>query len=174
MAFCVTSRHEGSHNSIDRSLSELKSIIIKYYPNDRNAVLLSDALMDIYMVEEDFLNHCHMEDTLFAECVRRLEENFPLLPSPGGETEFKEDDGNTPWPWEKDGEGPLSEREREVIRLVAMGLSNKEIAERMFIAVNTVMTHRRNISRKLDIHAAAGLTIYAIVNGIINVEDVKL
>ena len=68
----------------------------------------------------------------------------------------------------------LSEREREVIRLVAMGLSNKEIAERMFIAVNTVMTHRRNISRKLDIHAAAGLTIYAIVNGIINVEDVKL
>ena len=64
--------------------------------------------------------------------------------------------------------------EREVIRLVAMGLSNKEIAERMFIAVNTVMTHRRNISRKLDIHATAGLTIYAIVNGIINVEDVKL
>ena len=170
----ITSRHEGSHNSIDRSLSELKSIIIKYYPNDRNAVLLSDALMDIYMVEEDFLNHCHMEDTLFAECVRRLEENLPLLPSQGGETEFKEDDGNTPLPWEKDGEGPLSEREREVIRLVAMGLSNKEIAERMFIAVNTVMTHRRNISRKLDIHAAAGLTIYAIVNGIINVEDVKL
>ena len=68
----------------------------------------------------------------------------------------------------------LSEREKEVIRLVAMGLANKEIAEKMFIAVNTVMTHRRNISRKLEIHSPAGLTIYAIVNGLIRLEDVKL
>ncbi|MBQ7572510.1 MAG: helix-turn-helix transcriptional regulator [Bacteroidaceae bacterium] len=164
----ITSQHEGSHSSIDRSLTELKNIIIKYYPNDQNAALLGDALMDIYMVEEDFLNHCHMEDTLFSQCVRRLEES-PLLASPAGE----ETSPSTP-PMAGDGEGALSDREREVIRLVAMGLSNKEIAERMFIAVNTVMTHRRNISRKLDIHATAGLTIYAIVNGIINVEDVKL
>ena len=57
------------------------------------------------------------------------------------------------------------------------GLLNKalkEIAEKMFIAVNTVMTHRRNISRKLEIHSPAGLTIYAIVNGLIRLEDVKL
>ena len=205
----ITSKHEGSHNSIDRSLSELKSIIIKYYPNDQNATLLNDTLMDIYMVEEDFLNHCHMEDTLFAECVRRLEreieesgewdDNSGEWRVEGGErngdkngdkngvtfpeeeisslhsplsTLHKED--SPPSTLHKEGEGLLSDREREVIRLVAMGLSNKEIAERMFIAVNTVMTHRRNISRKLDIHATAGLTIYAIVNGIINVEDVKL
>ena len=161
----LTSEHEGSHSSIDRSLTELKNIIIKYYPNDQNAALLSDVLMDIYMVEEDFLNHCHMEDTLFSQCVRRLEEEAPLN-VPTREEE--------PLPAKGEQEGALSDREREVIRLVAMGLSNKEIAERMFISVNTVMTHRRNISRKLDIHAAAGLTIYAIVNGIISVEDVKL
>ena len=163
----VVGRHEGSHSSIEKSLTELKSIIIKYYPNDQNATLLGDALMDIYMVEEDLLNHCHLEDTLFAACVRRLE--LDVMES-GGEPESMVTESE---PNVSSGE-ELSEREREVIRLVAMGLSNKEIAERMFIAVNTVMTHRRNISRKLDIHAAAGLTIYAIVNGIINVEDVKL
>ena len=166
----ITSQHEGSHASIDRSLTELKSIIIKYYPNDQNAALLSDVLMDIYMVEEDFLNHCHLEDTLFAQCVGRLEQSAPLIFPVEEEAEQK---SLSPSTGETE-EGPLSEREREVIRLVAMGLSNKEIAERMFIAVNTVMTHRRNISRKLDIHSAAGLTIYAIVNGIINVEDVAL
>ncbi|MBQ8969604.1 MAG: response regulator transcription factor [Bacteroidaceae bacterium] len=172
-----TSQHEGSHNSIDRSLSELKSIIIKYYPNDQNAALLSDALMDIYMVEEDFLNHCHMEDTLFSQCVRQLEQEVAeseerRVKSEESELQMDSDTraaANSPL-----SDNTLSDREREVIRLVAMGLANKEIAERMFISVNTVMTHRRNISRKLDIHAAAGLTIYAIVNGIINVEDVKL
>ena len=76
----ITSQHEGSHASIDRSLTELKSIIIKYYPNDQNAALLSDVLMDIYMVEEDFLNHCHLEDTLFAQSVRLL-ECLPPIPS---------------------------------------------------------------------------------------------
>lgn len=165
----ITSQHEGSHASIDRSLTELKSIIIKYYPNDQNAALLSDVLMDIYMVEEDFLNHCHLEDTLFAQCVRQL-ENLPSIPTQNEEETCAE--SLTPSGGTQD--EALSEREREVIRLVAMGLSNKEIAERMFIAVNTVMTHRRNISRKLDIHSAAGLTIYAIVNGIINVEEVAL
>ena len=167
----ITSEHEGSHSSIDRSLTELKSIIIKYYPNDQNAALLSDVLMDIYMVEEDFLNHCHMEDTLFAQCVHKL-ESLPL-PTPIMDGDDERQKSQSPSMGET-GDGALSDREREVIRLVAMGLSNKEIAERMFIAVNTVMTHRRNISRKLDIHAAAGLTIYAIVNGLINVDDVKL
>jgi len=163
----VIGHHDGNHSSIEKSLTELKNIIIKYYPNDENAALLGDVLMDIYMVEEDLLNHCHLEDTLFAECVRQLEREVierggePDQPAPEAETVSTSSDD-------------LSEREKEVIRLVAMGLSNKEIAEKMFIAVNTVMTHRRNISRKLDIHAAAGLTIYAIVNGLINVEDVKL
>ena len=168
----VVSHHDGSHSGMEKSLTELKNIIIKYYPNDQNAALLGDALMDIYMVEEDLLNHCHLEDTIFAACVRRLEEDVrDRVASPDyGDGEGLPQGttgGSSP-------EGTLSEREREVIRLVAMGMSNKEIAERMFISVNTVMTHRRNISRKLDIHATAGLTIYAIVNGIISVEEVRL
>ena len=56
---------------------------------------------------------------------------------------------------------------------LVQGLSNKEIAERLFISVNTVMTHRRNIVRKLDIHSPAGLTIYAIVNNLIDISNIE-
>ena len=161
-------QHSRNHASIEKSISELKNIIIKYYPSDANAQLLNDVLMDIYMVEEDLLTHCHLEDTLFAACVRKLEEE---VRKHGGEVvaENQQDKDVRINSTEE-----LSEREKEVIRLVAMGLANKEIAEKMFIAVNTVMTHRRNISRKLEIHSPAGLTIYAIVNGLIRLEDVKL
>jgi regulator of cell morphogenesis and NO signaling len=47
-------------------------------------------------------------------------------------------------------------------------MSNKEIANQLFISVNTVITHRRNIVRKLQIHSLAGLTIYAIANNLID------
>ena len=47
-------------------------------------------------------------------------------------------------------------------------MSNKEIASHLFISVNTVITHRRNIARKLQIHSVAGLTIYAIANNLID------
>ncbi len=164
----VVHQHEANHSSIEKSISELKSIIIKYYPNDANAPLLNDVLMDIYMVEEDLLTHCHLEDTLFAECVRRLEEEVRLR---GGESVQDEAEIEAVGSPVADG---LSDREKEVIAMVARGYSNKEIADKMFIAVNTVMTHRRNISRKLEIHSPAGLTIYAIVNGLINLDEVKL
>ncbi len=68
----------------------------------------------------------------------------------------------------------LSQRETEIVSLVVKGLTNKEIADRLFLSVHTVITHRRNIARKLEIHSATGLTIYAIVNGIVKLDDVKL
>jgi len=46
--------------------------------------------------------------------------------------------------------------------------------DRLCISVNTVITHRRNIARKLQIHSPAGLTIYAIVNGLVDISSVKL
>lgn len=88
--------------------------------------------------------------------------------------------GNVPLPAEEESEvtsnnnDGLSDREKEVVVYVVKGLSNKEIAEKLFISVNTVMTHRRNISRKLQIHSPSGLTIYAIVNGLINLDEIKL
>lgn len=67
----------------------------------------------------------------------------------------------------------LSPREKDVIIGVVKGLSNKEIADRLNVSTHTVMTHRRNIAAKLQIHSPAGLTIYAIVSHLVNLDEVK-
>jgi len=67
----------------------------------------------------------------------------------------------------------ISQREKEVLKLVAMGMTNKEIAERLYISLHTVITHRRNITAKLGIKTIAGLTVYALLNKLISSEDIK-
>ncbi len=67
----------------------------------------------------------------------------------------------------------ISERETEVLRLVALGFTNNEIGEKLFISVHTVMTHRKNITRKLGIKTVSGLTVYAILNKIIQSAEVR-
>ncbi|MCL4789055.1 MAG: response regulator transcription factor [Verrucomicrobia bacterium] len=64
----------------------------------------------------------------------------------------------------------LTSREREVLMLIADGLSNKEIACQLNVGVRTVETHRERIMRKLDIHSVAGLTKYAISTGLVTLE----
>ena len=162
----IEEQYDEQHANIEKSLSELKSIIVKYYPSDNSASLMGEVLMDIFMTDEDLHSHCHMEDTLFAECIRRLEQDVRRR---GGQPVEEAVETQS----EPSGEA-LSEREKEIIVQVVKGLSNKEIAEALFISVNTVMTHRRNIARKLQIRSAAGLTIYAIVNGLVNLDDVQL
>lgn len=67
----------------------------------------------------------------------------------------------------------LTPREKEIVIGVVKGLSNKEIASNLNVSVNTVMTHRRNIAAKLQIHSAAGLTIYAIVSKLVSIDEIK-
>lgn len=67
-------------------------------------------------------------------------------------------------------EGPrLTDRERQILVLIAEGLYNKEIGARLDISTRTVETHRERIMRKLDIHSTAGLTQYAVANGLITI-----
>ncbi len=65
----------------------------------------------------------------------------------------------------------LSTREREILTAVAQGKTNKEIADEFNLSIYTVVSHRKNISQKLGINSISGLTIYAIINKIINVND---
>lgn len=67
----------------------------------------------------------------------------------------------------------LSDREKEVVRLLAKGMSNKEISEKLFISPHTVITHRKNITRKLNIKSVAGLIVYAIINEIVSVDELQ-
>ena len=61
----------------------------------------------------------------------------------------------------------LSQREVEVLRLIASGHINKEIADKLAISLNTVLTHRKNITAKLGIKSVSGLTFYAMMNGLV-------
>lgn len=66
----------------------------------------------------------------------------------------------------------LSPREAEVLTLVARGLMNKEIADRLHIGLTTVISHRRNISAKLGIRSASGLAIYAVMHGLVEADSI--
>ncbi len=75
---------------------------------------------------------------------------------------------------EEDQKKELSQREKEIIVCIVKGLSNKQIADELFLSPHTIATHRRNISNKLQIHSSSGLTIYAIVNKLVDIEEIKL
>ena len=68
----------------------------------------------------------------------------------------------------------LSDREKDILISVVKGMSNKEIADHHNISIHTVITHRRNIGRKLGIHSASGLTVYAILNKLVDIKEISL
>ena len=156
------------HEQTDKKLRELKLMIIKYLPADahRNNQLTA-TLYDIYNNEEWLRQHAEVEDHIFTPAIKRLERttNREDVSKNISQMVFKSG---------QDANEALSDRERDVIIGVVQGLQNKEIADQLCISVNTVITHRRNIARKLQIHSPAGLTIYAIVNGLVDISSVKL
>jgi regulator of cell morphogenesis and NO signaling len=153
----IFSKH---HSDTKGKFHELKNIIIKYLPHDGLANnQLTATLYDIYNNEEWLCNHSNVEEVLFVPAIRILEQKL------------KNDDVSARISSiinKADSMESLSEREKEIIVCLVQGLSNKEIASQLFISVNTVITHRRNIFRKLQIHSLAGLTIYAIANNLID------
>jgi DNA-binding CsgD family transcriptional regulator len=68
----------------------------------------------------------------------------------------------------------LSSREQDVLKLVALGHSNKEIADMLFISIHTVISHRKNITEKLGIKSISGLTVYAVLNKLIDTDNIDL
>lgn len=74
---------------------------------------------------------------------------------------------------DSDARNDLTPREKEIVIGIVKGLSNKEIAAEINVSVNTVMTHRRNIASKLQIHSPAGLTIYAIVSKLVSIDEIR-
>ena len=147
------------HSDTTGKFHELKNIIIKYLPHDGLANnQLTATLYDIYNNEEWLSNHSNVEEVLFVPAIRILEQK---LKNSDVSARISSMISNT------DSQESISEREKEIIVCLVQGMSNKEIANHLFISVNTVNTHRRNIVRKLQIHSLAGLTIYAIANNLI-------
>ena len=75
---------------------------------------------------------------------------------------------------ENDNAEELSEREKEILIAVVKGFINKEIADHFNLSIHTVIAHRRNITRKLSIHSVSGLTVYAILNKLVDLNDIKI
>lgn len=142
------------HDKVAEHLSELKNIIIKYYPAGGTNEL-NDALFDIFTCEQELTGHNAVEDELYTPSVELLASQLEHTPQPEPEQES------------------LSAREKEIVVCVVKGLTNKEIADELCISTHTVITHRRNIASKLQIHSAAGLTIYAIVNKLVELNEIK-
>ncbi|MBO7636502.1 MAG: response regulator transcription factor [Paludibacteraceae bacterium] len=67
----------------------------------------------------------------------------------------------------------LSQREKEVLVLVAKGFTNKEIADQLNISIHTAIAHRKNITSKTNIKSISGLTIYALLNNLISQDEIR-
>lgn len=147
---------ESRHNDIEEKLNDLINLLLKYIPVQGNMYRLSDVLEELQLCNRELDRHRLLEDEVLVPKIRRIEK----LP------EHKTDK-------HADAE-ELSDREKDIVCAVAKGLSNKEIAEKLFISIHTVITHRKNISKKLSIHSPAGLTVYAILHKLVDIEDLRL
>ena len=152
---------EENHSNVDESLSDLKNIIMQSLPPECDGEKRMEVLSNIFHLQEDLRHHTYIEDSVLVPLVQMLEGRRPRtsLSTEAGAPEA--------------GEEPLSDREKEVLVLVARGLLNKEIADKLNISVNTVITHRKNITRKTGIKTAPGLTVYAILGGLIDIGTLE-
>lgn len=147
---------EAKHRPLAPRLRELKEIFIFHYEGSANDDLLTSALFDIITCEQDLLSHCGVEDAILVPAVEELETSGPRTPANVAQQSDE-----------------LTAREIEIVKCIAMGLASKEIADKLFLSVHTVNTHRRNICSKLDIHSAPALTIYAILHNLVDIKDIK-
>ena len=149
-----------NHAQIHETLSDLKNLIMKSLPDVCNNRLRISVLQSIYSLQQDLDHHTCIEDDVLVPLVRMLE-------SPG--RHVRAESGGK----QKESREELSEREKEILVSVAQGLLNKEIADRHNISINTVITHRKNITRKIGIRTVAGLTAYAILNNLIDINTIE-
>ncbi|MCM1077503.1 MAG: helix-turn-helix transcriptional regulator [Bacteroides sp.] len=155
-----------NHNHMASKLNELKDVFIYSY-NQRDNDLLSIALHDIIGCERDLMAHFEVETKLFVPAVETVEQQLrsrqEVMRLPVDKKTIENDSQLE----------SLSDREKEIIKCVACGLTNKEIADRLCLSVHTITTHRRNLSAKLSIHSPAGLTIFAILHHLVDLKDVN-
>ncbi|MCR5049671.1 MAG: helix-turn-helix transcriptional regulator [Paludibacteraceae bacterium] len=158
--------HEQDDQRITDKLTEIKDLIIKYYPTQPTSIegtvtyTLICVMSDLWHTERDFADHCAIEDEILRPALIKANGEKAKTKKPSGRANKLEQE-------------ELSDRERDVLIQVVRGLSNKEIADVLCISMHTVVSHRKHITRKLKIHSIAGLTIYAIVNHLIDLNSVE-
>jgi len=148
-------------SEIKKRFPETKIIALTVHKTEEYLLTTLQAGVDGYVLKDATCDELVM-------AIHNVMAGKPYL-SPGisekvieGYLEGKEDSLSVS-SWQK-----LSQREREVLKLIAEGYKNKEIAEDLCISLKTVEKHRANLMKKLDLHNAAGLTVYAVERGLVN------
>ena len=148
---------EEDHTHIGEKVEDLKNIVLKYLPEECDPAQASDVLARLYALSDDLRHHSAVEEKLLDPVVRA---DRP------GSSRSGDDAG-------ADGRSDLSAREKEILVAVAQGMLNKEIADRFNLSIHTVITHRKNITRKTGIKTVAGLTVYALLAGLMDPASVE-
>ena len=141
--------YQEDHSGVEETLEDLKNLVMTHLPKNADQQEAFRVLSEISTLEADIHRHILLEETaLEGRTV-------------GMEAKDSEDDGL------------LSPREKEILVCVAKGMLNKEIADENNISIHTVITHRKNITRKTGIKTVAGLTVYALLNNLIDINSVE-
>jgi DNA-binding CsgD family transcriptional regulator len=142
--------------SFINSLSRQMQYVLKITSDFKKKVLIHDQEIPILLKHafDEIIELNDYEKVIF----RKLHREIVMLAK------------NADFPENSD---ELSGREKDVLKLVALGLTNREIADRLYISAHTVITHRKHISSKLGIKTIAGLTVYALINKLISPEELN-
>lgn len=144
------SEFEICDREIESRIADLKNFFLVHLSPPANPVMILGVLATVDALLKDFTTTMRLAKIL-SHCEKRNSDN-------GDEIE------------ERDESNSISPREREVLILLAGGLSNKEVADRLNISINTAITHRRNITTKLGIRSLAGLSLYAYTHGMLETK----
>ena len=137
------------HKLIDKPKAVNLKKILNYYKG--HVLLIANETMHV-----DFFNNVICPSDSEVKIIEKIETFFSAI-------KHQTTDNNE----------VISTREIDILKHVALGYSNKEIADKLFISINTVITHRKNLTEKLGIKTISGLTVYALMNNLINAGDVK-
>ena len=146
------------HNDAEDKLTDFKNIVMSHLPDSDTSDARYEVLVGILNIEDAIRRHTVIEEKVLLPLAELLEKGRDRI-------ETQEETGA--------GQDILSDREKEIVKEIARGLTNKEIADKLFISVFTVTTHRKNITQKLGIKTIAGLTVYALMNGLISPEEIE-
>lgn len=153
-----------SHHHMAAKLDDLKELFIYKYKQKNNEII-NTALLQLMLCGKDLIQHCDIENKLLFPKVEKLEQEVRSRPVEN-ETEVDESQETI--------SDSLTEKEKEVLRWIACGLSTKEIADKMCLSFHTVNSYRKYIGAKLNIHSVAGMAVYAILHHIIDINEIEI
>ena len=147
-----------NHSDIDEKLGDLLNLVMKTLPATCDEVERARVLRFLFRLRRDLSCHTLVEDRLLTPMAEFIEHPQNVRRAENPERGEREE---------------LSDREKEILVSVAKGMLNKEIADEYNLSIHTVISHRKNITRKTGIKSVAGLTVYALLNGLIDINTVE-